>query len=69
MLIAPYLPMFFKHQNLLEGADFRDEAAMGKAIQLLHYLATGTPDMPLDTDLVFEKWLCNTPLSKTTNRQ
>jgi hypothetical protein len=57
ILLAPFLPQFFKKLNLLSEGRFIDSASAHKAVLLLGYLSCGKDEMP-EYDLIFEKILC-----------
>lgn len=66
VLLHPFLPAFFEHLELLERGRFRDAEARFKAVQLLHWLATGH----VATDelaLTIPKLLCGLPPADPTD--
>ncbi len=68
VLLAPFLPQLFTRCGWLTGDDFVDDNARHRAIQLLHYLATGETD-GYEFDLTLNKVLCNQPLYRPVPRQ
>lgn len=67
ILLHPFLQYFFAELKLMQGHDFKDEAARHTAVQLLHYLATKEDQAP-DFDLAMEKYLCDMPVGTCTDR-
>ncbi|WP_319481050.1 contractile injection system tape measure protein [uncultured Draconibacterium sp.] len=64
VLFHPFLKLFFQQFNWLDeegNIKFEDRF---KAIQALHYCATGNEQF-FEGDLVLEKFLCDVPLQKT----
>ncbi len=57
VLAAVYLPFLLKGVDLLDGNNFRDEAARHRAVHLLHFVATGT-EIPEEPRLILPKFLC-----------
>ena len=57
ILLHPFLSIFFKKIGLLDGNDFKDEAARHRAVHLLQYLQAGVMNAP-EPDLVLPKFLC-----------
>jgi predicted nucleic acid-binding Zn-ribbon protein len=62
VLLWPYFSRLFRMQNLIKGKTFVSEEAQFKAIHLIQYLATGQTVAP-ENELVFNKILCNVPLT------
>lgn len=62
VLLHPFLPRFFQNLALVEGANFKDEEAMGKAVHLLHYLTTGERTVK-EMETPFLKLLCGLPFN------
>ncbi|MEP0264726.1 contractile injection system tape measure protein [Dokdonia sp.] len=66
VLIHPFLKHFFGHCDLLdENKQLKDPE---KCAHLLHYIATGKTKQA-ESDMVFEKFLCNIPINQPINRQ
>ena len=63
LLLHPFLNVFFRRLELLEGPAFRDLHAHQKALSLLYYLATGKTG-PEEYQLVVPKILCGYPLQQ-----
>jgi len=57
ILLHPFLNAFFKNLGLVAEGSFIDESARGKALYLLHFLATGRANAE-EHELVMEKVLC-----------
>lgn len=65
VLIHPFLKHFFNHCNLLdEQKQLKDPE---RCAHLLHYIATGRTKQA-ESDMVFEKFLCNIPVNQSINR-
>ncbi|MCY1718973.1 contractile injection system tape measure protein [Prolixibacteraceae bacterium Z1-6] len=68
VLLGPFLPPLFKAFNWISENDKIREEAKLKAVQALHFLATGN-DVFFEGNLIFEKFLCgvalNTPIPKS----
>ena len=65
VLIHPFLKHFFSHCNLLdEDKQLKDPE---RCAHLLHYIATGRTKQA-ESDMVFEKFLCNIPINQSINR-
>lgn len=62
ILIAAFLPTFFKKLGIWKENDWADEPARLKAILLLHYLATER-DAAFEYELLFEKIICGVSLN------
>jgi hypothetical protein len=67
VLLHPFLNFFFKNLYLVRGEDFIDSVSQLKALQLLHYLATGNTK-PEEHELIMAKVLCARPLQKPVNK-
>lgn len=65
MIVAPFLPVFFKRVGLLENDSIKDHA---KAILLLHYLATGCTSAA-EYEVVLPKILCGLEPEHPVNLQ
>jgi hypothetical protein len=65
MILAPFLPVFFKRTGLLEKDAITDEA---KAVLLLHYLATGCTTAA-EYEVVLPKILCGLEPEHPVNLQ
>ncbi|MFY7672186.1 contractile injection system tape measure protein [Tenacibaculum sp. MEBiC06402] len=65
ILIHPFLKQFFTSCNLLN--DKNQIINPSEAIHLLHYVAT-KQEKQLESNLVFEKFLCNIPIHQTIER-
>ncbi|WP_319502429.1 contractile injection system tape measure protein [uncultured Draconibacterium sp.] len=64
VLFHPFLKLFFQQFNWLdEEGNIKSEDRF-KAVQALHYCATGNKQF-FEGDLVLEKFLCDVPLQKT----
>jgi len=63
VLVHPFLATFFKNRDLIDpaGTAFRDEWCQQKALQLMHFLATGA-EGPAEHQLTLAKLLCGIPL-------
>lgn len=57
VLLAPFLPVFFRTLGLTEGRKFKSRKHALKAVHLLQYLVTGKP-VKHEYSLVFNKLLC-----------
>ena len=64
VLLHPYLRSFFEQCGVYKEEAFTD---VEQAIHLLHYLATGQ-EQQHESNLVFEKFLCNFPLEESIPR-
>jgi hypothetical protein len=65
VLIHPFLKHFFGHCDLLdENKQLKDPE---KCAHLLHYIATGKTKQA-ESDMVFEKFLCNIPINQPISR-
>ena len=62
VLLGPLLSHFFKHLALLDDEQFKDAAAMQRAVGLLQYLATEEP-FPPEYLLPLNKVLCGMELT------
>ena len=58
VILAPYLPRYFKMLGMLENDIFPDPETAARAVLLLQYLATGKTEAP-EHELVLNKILCN----------
>lgn len=58
VLAHPFLPHLFKHCELLDAQKQITNPEL--AVHILHYLATGNTQQA-ESDLLFEKYLCNVP--------
>lgn len=58
VLIHAYLQPFFAALGLLNGRTFKTEEAQHLAVHILHYMASGTSEMPEEHQLVLPKLLC-----------
>jgi len=65
VLAHPFLKHFFTHCNLLDANDQLINPEL--CAHLLHYIATGKTQQA-ESDMVFEKFLCNIPLTQSINR-
>ena len=65
ILIHPFLKTLFKHCNLLSEQDELIKPEL--SAHLLHYIATGETNQ-VESDMVFEKYICNIPLSQSIKR-
>lgn len=65
VLIHPFLQHFFGHCDLLdEKKQLKDQE---RCVHLLHYIATGKTKQA-ESDMLFEKFLCEVPINQTINR-
>ncbi len=65
VLIHPFLQHFFDHCNLLdEKKQLKDPE---RCVHLLHYIATGKTKQA-ESDMLFEKFLCEVPINQSINR-
>lgn len=65
VLIHPFLQHFFGHCDLLdEKKQLKDPE---RCVHLLHYIATGKTKQA-ESDMLFEKFLCEVPINQTINR-
>ncbi|WP_346857596.1 contractile injection system tape measure protein [uncultured Draconibacterium sp.] len=62
VLFCPFLNAFFKHFNWLEENGSLKPDIIYKAVQTLHYLATGN-ELFFEGDLILEKFLCGIKLN------
>lgn len=62
VVLHPFLNSFFKKLDLIEGKNFKDNAAKSKAVILLHFLATGE-EHPREYEMVLPKFLCEMPVN------
>lgn len=60
VILAPFLPSFFDQLGLVSGGRFLSPESGDQALQLLHFLASGTQQAP-EYELVLEKILCGLP--------
>ena len=66
VLVHLYIVLFFKNCGLLNSENaFLDRE---KAVHALHYLAT-KKEQQLESDMVFEKFICGIPITESINRQ
>ncbi len=65
ILIHPFLKQFFASCNLLN--DKNEIIKPTEAVHLLHYVAT-KKEKQMESNLVFEKFLCNIPIHQTIER-
>ena len=63
ILTAPFLPPLFKTLGLLDGQQFKDQDAAERALHLLQYMVSPTPQAP-EYLLVLNKLLCGIPLNQ-----
>jgi hypothetical protein len=63
VLLHPFFKHLFTHLGLLEKGSFIHEAAKGKAVLLIYYIATGQTTAK-DHELVVAKTLCGMPLQE-----
>ena len=61
VLLHPFLSRFFEQLELMEDGKFSTEENQEKAVQLLHFLATGEKEFP-EYHLTLAKVLCGVPL-------
>lgn len=67
VLLHPFLPQFFGGLGLLDGKNFKDDAARHRAVHLLHYLATSETGLP-EFMLLLPKILCGLPFEEPMER-
>lgn len=60
VLLHPFLPMFYEYMEFLQKQEFKNTELRQKAVNLLHYLATGV-DTPPEFELTIAKILCELP--------
>jgi hypothetical protein len=65
ILIHPFLKQFFSACNLLN--ENNQIIKPSEAVHLLHYIAT-KQEKQLESNLIFEKFLCNVPIDQTIER-
>lgn len=63
VLLFPHLKRFFENTGWVSGDEFNSAAARVNAVQALHWLATGTTDLPAEELLVLPRLLCGMALS------
>ncbi len=68
ILLHPFLKYFFLETNIIEESGNFKPGKKIIAVQALHYLATGNENV-FESNLVFEKFLCNFPLKKSLNKK
>jgi hypothetical protein len=68
VLLHTFLPQFFRKSELLDGQSFKSTWHQQKAIYLLHYLSTGTVEVP-EFQLILPKLLCGLPLNMPLDHQ
>lgn len=66
ILLHPFLKQFFKSCGLLNEKNQLLKPA--EAVHVLHYLAT-KKEQQLESNLVFEKFLCNVPIHQSISRE
>jgi hypothetical protein len=67
VILHPFLENLYKNLGFVEKGEFLNEAAMERAVCLLHYLATGDEEFP-EYELQIPKFLCGWPMSLPINR-
>lgn len=68
VIVQPFLQPFFRELGLLDGKEFPHEAAQHRAVYLLHYIATGSEELPEEHELLLEKLLCGVALTAVLER-
>lgn len=68
ILIAPFLPQFFKNNDLLDEDGFVNKEAKMTAIHLLNYIATGEQRAE-EHQLSLEKLICGVPFEEPIPRE
>ena len=68
VLCHPFLPAFFERLKLLEGEQFRNEAARERAVHLLYFLAAGRQN-PAEQETVLLKLLCGMELGRPIEKE
>jgi hypothetical protein len=66
VLIHPFMTPLFKHCNLINPKT-QELINPELCVHLLHYIATGKTNQP-ESDMLFEKFLCNIPLNQSISR-
>lgn len=66
VLIHPFIGNLFKNCNLIDP-ETKKLTDPETGIHLLHYIATGKTNQP-ESNMLFEKFLCNVPLHQSINR-
>ncbi|MFP9114620.1 contractile injection system tape measure protein [Flavobacterium sp. RHBU_3] len=66
VIIHPFISNLFKRCNLMDPKT-KKLTKPEVCIHLLHYIATGKTNQP-ESNMLFEKFLCNIPLHKSINR-
>ena len=64
VMLHPFLKPFFEGLELLAEGKFIDDEARGRAVLLLHYIATGEAEVA-EFDLTLQKILCGLPMEDT----
>jgi hypothetical protein len=67
VILAPFLPSFFKELKLLEDSDFKDEEARCRAVHILQHAIDNAGRSP-ENELVLNKILCNMPIKEAMER-
>ena len=68
VMAHPFLPAFFGRLKLLEGEQFKDEAARERAVHLLYFLAAGRQN-PAEQETVLLKLLCGMELGRPIEKE
>jgi len=58
VLILSFLSRFFDNIGIAKNREFISETEQHYAVYLLHYIATGSLDLPQEHELFFEKLIC-----------
>ena len=64
VLLHPFLSPYFNMLGLLKDGDFIDNVARSRAVYLLHFLASGSHDVP-EYELALNKLLCGMPFAES----
>ncbi len=62
VIFWPYLTRYFEMLEMLDGRNFKSVEDQIKAVQLIHYLATGEDEVP-EHELVLSKVLCGVEIA------
>jgi hypothetical protein len=64
VLFWPYLRIFFESRGLMQDGQFLDQEAQYRAVHLLQFVATGTPESDDEFELALNKLLSGLPISE-----
>ena len=68
ILLHPYLHSLFTETECIVDKNFISDASCEKAVQILHYLATGRIGAP-EYELIMEKTLCGMPIQQPISKK